>query len=71
MRPDVIAAISNHVFYANANTAAWPHLDAKLIADPSVHPSDEVRANLYLASPYPPNVQEFVSHLWARVHAAR
>ena len=71
MRPDVIAEISNHVFYANANAAAWPHLDAELIAEPGVHPSDEVRASLYIASPYPPEVQEFVSRLWARVRGAR
>ena len=71
MRPDVIAAISNHVFYANANVDAWPHRDAGLIAEPGVHPSDEVRASLYVASPYSPEVQEFVSHLWARVRAAR
>ena len=70
MRPDVIAAISNHVFYANANAAAWPHLDTGLIAEPGVHPSDEVRASLYVANPYPPEVQEFVSHLWAQVRAA-
>ena len=71
MRPDVIAEIFNHVFYANANAAARPHLDAELIAEPGVHPSDEVRASLYVASPDPSEVQEFVSRPWARVRGAR
>ncbi len=71
MRPDVIARISNHVFYANANAAARPHLDPELSGDPGVHPPAAVRASLYVTSPYPPTVREFVSGLWARVRGAR
>ena len=71
LRPDVIAAISNHVFYANANAAARPYLDPELIADPGVHPPAEVRARLFVTSPYPPAVWEFVSGLWARIRGAR
>ena len=71
MRPEVIARISNHVLYANANAAARPHLDPELIADPGVHPPAAVQARLFVTSPYPPTVREFVSKLWARVRGAR
>ena len=67
LRPNVTARISNHVFYANANALANPHLARALIEDPSIYPSSEVQTRLYVVRPYPANVQRFVDQLWARI----
>ena len=71
MEPKVIAKASNHVFYANANIAANPHLDRRLTADPAIYPPPSVRENLYALRPYPPEVQRFLLQLWERVKSAR
>lgn len=46
MEPEVIADISNHVAYANANLAATDLVDPEIAADPGVYPSEEVRERL-------------------------
>ena len=70
MRPEVIAKASNYVFYANGNAAATAHLDPELIEDPGIYPPDTARARLYVTSPYPAEVQRFVTRLWTRVKGA-
>ena len=51
MRPQVIAEISNTVAYANANAAATPLVSAEVRDDPSVYPSDAVKARLVTLIP--------------------
>ena len=46
MRPDVAAANSDFVNYANANAAATPLVNEELRNDPAVYPTDEVKARL-------------------------
>lgn len=47
LRPNVVAHISNHVFYANANKAATPLVSAKVRNNPSIYPPANVRAKLF------------------------
>jgi len=47
MEPEVAAAISNYVFYANGNSASLPYVEDEVKTDPSIYPSDEVKANLF------------------------
>jgi len=47
MEPEVVAAISNYVFYANGNSASLSLVDDEVKTDPSIYPSDEVKANLF------------------------
>ena len=46
MRPDVAAANSNFVYFASANQAATPLLEAELRDDPSIYPPPEVKSRL-------------------------
>ncbi len=46
LQPDVIAAISDYVNYANANQAATPLVAEAVREDPGVYPSGEVMARL-------------------------
>jgi putrescine transport system substrate-binding protein len=46
MRPDVAAANSNFVYFASANAAAMPLLEAELRDDPSIYPPPDVKSRL-------------------------
>ena len=67
MRPEVIAKASNHVFYANGNAAATPHMRSELLEDPGIYPPPAVRKKLYVTQPYPADTQRFVTSLWSRI----
>lgn len=47
MTPEVIGAISNSIYYANAVPAADAFVDPGLLADPGTYPPAELRARLY------------------------
>ncbi|MDO9323310.1 MAG: spermidine/putrescine ABC transporter substrate-binding protein, partial [Pseudomonas sp.] len=47
MRPEVIGAVSNSVYYANAVPAANATVDAAILNDPGTYPSPAVFATLY------------------------
>jgi len=42
LRPDVGAAISNYVFYASPNEAAFDLIDPEITGDPAIYPPQEV-----------------------------
>jgi putrescine transport system substrate-binding protein len=69
--PEVIAGISNYVFYANANQASKPHLDENLRADPNIYPPDEIMARL--VPPIQRSERELreLNRLWTRIKAQR
>ncbi|MEN1942341.1 polyamine ABC transporter substrate-binding protein [Luteimonas sp. MJ293] len=46
MEPEVIAAITDHVAYANANLAATELIDPEIAADTGVYPPEDVRERL-------------------------
>ncbi|WP_394559250.1 extracellular solute-binding protein [Aquipseudomonas alcaligenes] len=47
MTPEVIGAISNTIYYANAVPAANATVDPAILVDPGTYPPAEVRAQLY------------------------
>jgi len=47
MEPEVIAAVTNYVFYANGNSAAMAHVLDDVKSDPAIYPSETVKANLF------------------------
>ena len=47
MTPDVIGAISNSIYYANAVPAANATVDPAILADPGIYPPAALRAQLY------------------------
>jgi putrescine transport system substrate-binding protein len=47
MRPEVAAANSNFINYANGNAASLEFIDESVRTDPGVFPSDEVKAKLF------------------------
>ena len=67
MKPEVIAAASNYVYYANGNEASKPLLNDDVIGDPAIYPTAEATEGLYVVTPYDPRVQRVVTRAWTRV----
>ena len=53
LEPQVAAAITNYVYFANPNTAATEFVDDEVQNDPGIYPSAEVSANLFSLTPAP------------------
>jgi len=67
MRPEVTAAISNHVFYANANKSAFPLLSRAVANDPGIYPDEELWELLFSVLPADPKQERLRTRAWARV----
>ena len=67
MEPEVIAAISNQVGYANGNAASLQYLKDDLKSDPSVYPPDEIRKKLHTDSAESPGYSRAANRAWTRI----
>jgi putrescine transport system substrate-binding protein len=67
LTPEVAAANSNYVFYANGNKDSQPMVDEAIIKDPSVYPDDATLGRLYTTTPYDAKVQRIVTRVWTNV----
>ncbi len=50
LQPQVIADVSDYVYYANPNLAATSLLEEELREDPGIYPPPEVKARLFVPS---------------------
>ena len=68
LRPEVIAAATNYVYYANANQAAFDAglIDAEVTGDPAIYPDEATLEKLYTTTPYSFELDEFVQQIWAQ-----
>jgi len=71
MRPDVMAAITNYVWYPNAIPASKPLIKGEIVTDPSIYPAEEVEANLYMYMVYPSRVDRVGARVWTAVKTGR
>ncbi len=67
MEPDVIAAVTNHVGYANGNAASLAYLEDEVRNDPAVYPPDEIRAKLYPTVVFTPGYSRNLNRAWTRI----
>ncbi|WP_152205540.1 polyamine ABC transporter substrate-binding protein [Marinobacter changyiensis] len=71
MKPEIIADVTNYVWYANPNKAADPFVDPEILADKSIYPSDEVMQKLYIMEGRPMATQRLVTRTWTNVKSGR
>jgi putrescine transport system substrate-binding protein len=71
LQPQVIADISDYVYYANPNEAATALLDPALRADPGIYPPAEVKARLFVPSVRSDKAIRALNRRWTRVKAQR
>ena len=67
LRPEVIAAISDKVQYANPNTLATELVDEDIRTNPNIYPPPEVRARLFFDSPATPQYERLRTRAWTKV----
>ncbi len=67
MRPEVVADITNYVFYANGNKASQAFIDEEILTDPTIYPPPEVLANLFADNVKPPRVTRTQNRIWTRI----
>ena len=71
MEPEVAAAISNYVFYANGNRASLPHVDEEVKTDPGIYPPDEIKVKLFPDLADSPKFTRLLTRAWTRVKTGR
>ncbi len=67
LRPEVAAAISNTVAYANPNRLATDLVDESIREDPGIYPPEEVRQRLFFDKPVTPDYERARTRAWTRV----
>jgi putrescine transport system substrate-binding protein len=67
LRPEIIAAISNTVAYANPNKLATRLVDKQIRDDPNIYPPQAVRARLFFDKPVTPQYERLRTRDWTRV----
>ena len=71
LRPDVIAAISDYVAYANPNQPAQTLVDEAIRTDPGIYPSQEVLDKLYIGDIRPLKIQRVMTRAWTKVKSGQ
>lgn len=64
MRPKVTADITNYVWYANANPASMPMVDAEVANDESIFPPQTVREKLWLPKVLDQRTTRTITRSW-------
>ena len=67
MRPEVIADITNKVYYANANKSSEKFIKKEILDNPAVYPPQEIRDILIVKKALPPKEERTRTRLYARV----
>ena len=71
MRPEIIADVTNYVWYANPNKAADEFVEAEIRNDTSIYPTDEVMKKLYIMEGRPQDAQRLMTRTWTSVKSGR
>ncbi|UTW04387.1 polyamine ABC transporter substrate-binding protein [Amphritea atlantica] len=67
MRPEIIAEITNYVWYANPNTASTDLVDPEITADTAIYPDAETRSRLYMPATLPAKIARVRSRTWSNI----
>ncbi|MGG7564645.1 polyamine ABC transporter substrate-binding protein [Rhodovulum sp. DZ06] len=71
MDEQIAADITNYVWYANANKASTPLIDAEVTSNPGIYPSDEVLNRLWTAKVYDARTSRTINRAWTAVKTGR
>jgi putrescine transport system substrate-binding protein len=69
LQPDVMAAITNKVRYANAVPASRPMIRPELLADTNIFPTPAQMAAFFTIGPVPQTAERQRTRMWARFKA--
>ena len=71
LRPDVIAEITNEIYYGNDNIASRPLIKPNILNDPTLYPTAEIEARLYRAAEASAATERIRTRTWTRVKTAK
>lgn len=66
-RPEVIAAITDYTYYANANKDATALIDPAVAEDPAIYPTPEVMDKLFGVHPLSPAGERIRTRTWSAI----
>ncbi|MFA7436873.1 polyamine ABC transporter substrate-binding protein [Castellaniella sp.] len=69
--PEVHAAITNEMFYPNANKEARKFVVSEVANNPMIYPSADISRTLYVIQPQPLNILRLQTKLWADLKTGR
>jgi putrescine transport system substrate-binding protein len=67
LQPDVIAEITNEIYYGNSNRAANAQVRPEILNDPAIYPNDRVKARLYTTKEMDMATQRVRTRIWTRI----
>jgi spermidine/putrescine-binding protein len=70
LEPEVAAANTNFLQYANPNKASAPYIEPALMDDPGLYPPPEVLSRLEVLTPITANVEAELTRIWAKLPKA-
>jgi putrescine transport system substrate-binding protein len=71
LQPQVSAAITNQVFYPNANAAALHFVKGDILKNDAVYPDPDRMKSLALLLPLPADIMRLENRLWTQLKAGR
>ena len=70
LRPDVIAEITNSIYYGNDNIASRPLVAAHILNDPTLYPTPQIEARLYRSAEVNAATERLRTRTWTRIKTA-
>ena len=67
LQPDVIAEITNEIYYGNSNRAANALVRPEILHDPAIYPNESVKARLYTTEEMDMATQRVRTRIWTRI----
>lgn len=67
LQPEIVADITNYVFYANPNLKATEFVDEAVRNNPGIYPPAEVLAKSFVMSAHSPDFEELLTRTWTRI----
>jgi putrescine transport system substrate-binding protein len=71
LRPEVIAEITNEIFYGNDNLASRSMVNPAILADITLYPTPEIEARLFRADEASAATERIRTRTWTRVKTAK
>jgi putrescine transport system substrate-binding protein len=67
LEPEVVAAITNYVYYANPNLPAIEFVDDEVKNNPGIYPPAETLEKAFVLSAHSPDFEETLTRTWTRI----
>ncbi len=71
LQPDIMAGITNYVWYANGVPASTPMIEKEILEHPGIYPSEETKKKMFTFAVVPPKVDRIYTRAWTTVKTGK